>query len=105
MVPYLQLISLVPVTLLCLVMSVDGTTDFWGIWLSAMAVYVVVQCIQDFFLTPKIMGKAMGLNPCCHPSVTLGVGHTPWLHRSDYSIASHNLAAGILRCIYHFARG
>ena len=63
MVPYLQLISLVPVTLLCLVMSVDGTTDFWGIWLSAMAVYVVVQCIQDFFLTPKIMGKAMGLNP------------------------------------------
>ena len=63
MVPYLQLISLVPVTPLCLVMSVDGTTDFWGIWLSAMAVYVVVQCIQDFFLTPKIMGKAMGLNP------------------------------------------
>lgn len=28
-----------------------------------MAVYVVVQCIQDLFLTPKIMGKAMGLNP------------------------------------------
>ena len=25
--------------------------------------YVVVQCIQDLFLTPKIMGKAMGLNP------------------------------------------
>ena len=28
-----------------------------------MLVYAVVQCIQDFFLTPKIMGKAMGLNP------------------------------------------
>ena len=28
-----------------------------------MAVYAVVQVIQDFFLTPKIMGKAMGLNP------------------------------------------
>ncbi|MDE6770422.1 MAG: AI-2E family transporter, partial [Muribaculaceae bacterium] len=23
----------------------------------------VVQCIQDLYLTPKIMGKAMGLNP------------------------------------------
>ena len=28
-----------------------------------MAVYIIVQCIQDLFLTPKIMGKAMGLNP------------------------------------------
>ena len=28
-----------------------------------MAVYIIVQCIQDLILTPKIMGKAMGLNP------------------------------------------
>ncbi len=63
MVPYLQLISLVPTTLLCLVVSVDGNTDFWHIWWAAMAVYVIVQCIQDLVLTPKIMGKAMGLNP------------------------------------------
>ncbi len=63
MVPYLQLISLVPTTLLCLVVSVDGNTDFWHIWWAAMAVYVIVQCIQDLILTPKIMGKAMGLNP------------------------------------------
>lgn len=63
MVPYLQLISLVPVTLLCLVCSADMNVDFWSIWWACMAVYVVVQCIQDFFLTPKIMGKAMGLNP------------------------------------------
>ncbi|MDE7408357.1 MAG: AI-2E family transporter, partial [Muribaculaceae bacterium] len=26
-------------------------------------VYIVVQAIQDLVLTPKIMGKAMGLNP------------------------------------------
>ncbi|MDE5631387.1 MAG: AI-2E family transporter, partial [Muribaculaceae bacterium] len=26
-------------------------------------VYIIVQCIQDLVLTPKIMGKAMGLNP------------------------------------------
>lgn len=63
MVPYLQLISLVPVTILCLVSSVDSGIDFWSLWISCMVVYIVVQCIQDLFLTPKIMGKAMGLNP------------------------------------------
>ncbi len=25
--------------------------------------YAAVQVIQDFYLTPRIMGKAMGLNP------------------------------------------
>lgn len=63
MVPYLQLISLVPTTLLCLVVSVQGNVDFWEIWLESMGVYIVVQCIQDLYLVPKIMGKTMGLNP------------------------------------------
>lgn len=63
MVPYLQLISLVPVTLLCVVCSVDSGVDFWVIFWECMAVYCIVQAIQDLFLTPKIMGKAMGLNP------------------------------------------
>ncbi len=63
MVPYLQLISIVPTTLLCIVCSVDSGVNFWTIFLECMAVYVVVQAIQDLYLTPKIMGKAMGLNP------------------------------------------
>lgn len=63
MVPYLQLISIVPTTLLCVVCSVDSGIDFWTIFLECMAVYAIVQVIQDLFLTPKIMGKAMGLNP------------------------------------------
>lgn len=63
MVPYLQLISLIPTTLLCLVYSVDANVNFWNIWLASMGVYIIVQCIQDMFLTPKIMGKTMGLNP------------------------------------------
>ncbi len=63
MVPYLQLISIIPTTLLCLVYTANSGTGFWEIWWECMAVYIVVQCIQDLFLTPKIMGKAMGLNP------------------------------------------
>lgn len=63
MVPYLQLISIIPTTLLCLVYTANSDLGFWEVWWSCMAVYVVVQCFQDLFLTPKIMGKAMGLNP------------------------------------------
>lgn len=63
MVPYLQLISILPTTLLCLVCSVESGTGFWELWWACIAVYAVVQCIQDFILTPRIMGKAMGLNP------------------------------------------
>ena len=63
MVPYLQLVSLPITAILCLVASVDGGHSFWVIFWESMAVYVVVQSIQDLYLTPKIMGKAMGLNP------------------------------------------
>ncbi|MDE6653366.1 MAG: AI-2E family transporter [Muribaculaceae bacterium] len=63
MVPYLQLISLPITSILCLVYSVQDSIDFWPLWWEAMAVYCVVQVIQDMFLTPKIMGKAMGMNP------------------------------------------
>ena len=63
MVPYLQLISLPIAALLCVVASVSTGVSFWVIFWECMAVYVVVQCIQDLVLTPRIMGKVMGLNP------------------------------------------
>lgn len=63
MVPYLQLVSLPMTAFLCLIYSAGGGGDFWSIFGLAMVVYCVVQAIQDLFLVPKIMGKAMGLNP------------------------------------------
>ncbi|MCH5239912.1 MAG: AI-2E family transporter [Muribaculaceae bacterium] len=63
MVPYLQLISLPVTAILCLVSTASTGVDFWLIFWECMAVYIIVQCIQDLFLTPRIMGKAMGLNP------------------------------------------
>lgn len=63
MVPYLQLVSLPICFLLCMVGAVSGTGDFWMLLWESLAVYVIVQLIQDLILTPKIMGKAMGLNP------------------------------------------
>ena len=63
MVPYLQLISLPITAILCLVSTASTGINFWVIFWESMAVYIIVQCIQDLLLTPKIMGKAMGLNP------------------------------------------
>lgn len=63
MVPYLQLISLPMAAVLCLVGVAATGADFWVIFWETMAVYIVVQSIQDLVLTPRIMGKAMGLNP------------------------------------------
>lgn len=63
LVPYLQLISFPVTAFLCLVAAATGGVGFWTIFWESMAVYLIVQCIQDLILTPKIMGKAMGLNP------------------------------------------
>ncbi len=63
MVPYLQLISIVPTTMLCLIYAAETGSSFWSIFGACMAVYAIVQVIQDFYLVPKIMGKSMGLNP------------------------------------------
>lgn len=63
MVPYLQLASIPITAFLCMIYSVDAGGGFWSIFGASILVYCVVQAIQDLFLTPKIMGKAMGLNP------------------------------------------
>lgn len=62
MVPYLQLIGFIPAILLAIVKAADTGQNFWLIMLLVVIVFGVVQMIQDTFLTPKIMGKVMGLN-------------------------------------------
>lgn len=63
MVPYLQLISIPVATLLCLMSTLESGAPFWPFWWECMLVYVVVQLLQDLVITPRIMGKAMNLNP------------------------------------------
>lgn len=62
MVPYLQLVGFIPTVLLAVVKAADTGESFWIIMLGAIIVFAVVQLIQDSILTPKIMGKVMGLN-------------------------------------------
>jgi len=63
MVPYLQLIGLVPAFLLALVHALEAGLNIWVTFGLTALVFVVVQTIQDTFLVPKIMGKVTGLSP------------------------------------------
>lgn len=63
LIPYMQAIGIIPMILLSLLRSAETGENFWIIFGLALLVLGIVQCIQDLYLTPRIMGKAMGLNP------------------------------------------
>ena len=63
LVPYLHTFALIPTVLLALLKSADTGQNFWIILIMALAVFLIVQLICDMIVTPKVMGKAMGLNP------------------------------------------
>lgn len=63
LVPYLQIIGIVPTVLLCFLSTHDSGESFWVLFALSMLVFAVVQMIQDIVIVPKIMGKVTGLNP------------------------------------------
>lgn len=63
LVPYLQLISIPIAFFLCLVDAVATGGNFWALCGWTTVVYCVVQAFQDLYLTPRIMGKYMAINP------------------------------------------
>ena len=63
LVPYLHTFALILTAFLALLKAADTGQNFWVIFGLAVLVFVVVQIITDMVVTPKIMGKAMGLNP------------------------------------------
>lgn len=63
MIPYFQYITVIPVALVCVIYSLGGHGDVWKLLGECALVYLISQSICDYVLTPKIMGKALGLNP------------------------------------------
>lgn len=63
LVPYLQTIGIPPCLILGLIQSAETGRPLWVVLLCIVAVFVIVQSIQDLLLTPKIMGNAMGMSP------------------------------------------
>jgi len=62
-IPYLQLVMIPPALLLMSIQAIENGTPFWQEALLVLAVFAVVQVIQDTILVPKIMGGETGLNP------------------------------------------
>ena len=63
LVPYLQTIGFIPVVFLALLRSMETGQNFWWLIFAVFLVFIIVQSTQDLILVPRIMGKAMGLNP------------------------------------------
>jgi predicted PurR-regulated permease PerM len=63
MVPYLQVLGIVPAVLLAVVHALDTGNDLWVTLGLTGGIFVVAQIIQDAVLVPRIMGKVTGLSP------------------------------------------
>ena len=63
MVPYLQVVGLIPAVLFAIAASLGAGESIWVMLGLVFAVFAVVQVIQDAILVPKIMGRATGFNP------------------------------------------
>lgn len=63
LVPYLHSLGLVPLVLFSLLKAATTGQNFWFILFLALLVFACVQIIEDVVLTPRIMGKEMGLPP------------------------------------------
>lgn len=62
MIPYFQYITLIPVALICFIYSLGGAESFVPIFGKSILVYVIVQPTCDYIITPRIMGRELGLN-------------------------------------------
>lgn len=63
LVPYLHTFALIPTAFLALLKAADTGQDFWLIFLPAVALFIIIQLITEMILNPRILGKAMRLNP------------------------------------------
>lgn len=63
LVPYLHALALIPTAFLSMLKAADTGQDFWLVFGLAVGLFIVVQIITDMVVTPRIMGKAMRLNP------------------------------------------
>jgi predicted PurR-regulated permease PerM len=62
-IPYSQLFGIIPAIGLSALHSLETGANFWMLLGLVLLVFVVVQLIQDLYLTPKFMGEFSGFNP------------------------------------------
>jgi predicted PurR-regulated permease PerM len=63
MIPYMQILGIIPTYLIGTIYALDSGNSIWTILIIISLIFVATQLLQDYFLTPKILGKVTGLNP------------------------------------------
>ena len=63
LVPYLHTFALIPCAFLAMLKAASTGQNFLLVFGMVIGIFCIVQVITDMIVTPKIMGKAMGLNP------------------------------------------
>ena len=63
LVPYLHTFALIPTAFLAMLKAADTGQNFWAVFGLAVGLFCIVQLITEAIVIPRIMGKAMGLNP------------------------------------------
>ena len=63
MVPYLQIIGVIPAFLLAVLGALAAGNNVWVALGLCAGVFIVVQAFQDLVLVPRILGRSLGLNP------------------------------------------
>ena len=63
MVPYLQVVGVVPAVMLAGITALEQNSSFLGYLIGVAVVFVVTQVLQDALITPRVMGRTTGLRP------------------------------------------
>lgn len=62
-IPYLQYLSLFPLSLSCLVLTMETQNNFFIYFGIVLGIFIVMSIIEEMLLIPKIMEANIGMNP------------------------------------------
>ena len=62
-IPYLQYLALIPLSISCLVLSVEKDQSFLLFFGIVAGVFILASIIEELILNPRIMEKNIGMNP------------------------------------------
>lgn len=62
-IPFLQYLTLIPLALSCLVLSIETEKSFILLYSIVIGLFILVSFIDQMILTPRLMEKRIGINP------------------------------------------
>lgn len=62
-IPYLQYLTLIPLSLSCLILSMESGHPFYLYFGIVLGLFIVASILEETLLIPKIMEKNIGMNP------------------------------------------